>query len=367
VSQRCESISVGCEEGARGWIRCDPARAQRRGIRPKAPQPAWAEVWRAAGRRCSSVTGRNGSAPSSCLVDSPPNLCAGPRGFGIASKIRRRWAFGKEGAFSILELLVAMAVFAIVVVVLLSVADSAIRVTSASRLRMSADSASREALGRMAADFSAQLQRKDLPDIVEKRTGNDRMVFHAEVDGYGGVRGISRTSYLVSDHPEVVNAVDNFGRMVLLRGVEGVGWESGSQGLLFGSSNIATSVNLGTLDVAASDVFRLEFLFLMADGTLRATPPTASVGTNMNLLRAWGELSAGETVTGVMVALAALDSKSRALLPPNGLETLAGLLPDGVAGTDDILTQWEGALDAGNLPHPVLKSVRFYQRTFDLP
>ena len=64
MSPRCESISVGCEQGARGWIRCDPARAQRRGIRPKAPQPPWAEAWPTGFR---DRWGR-GVQPCSCLV-----------------------------------------------------------------------------------------------------------------------------------------------------------------------------------------------------------------------------------------------------------------------------------------------------------
>ncbi len=276
------------------------------------------------------------------------------------------WKSGERRAFSILELLVAMAVFALVALVLVSVTDSAILVTTASKLRMNADSASRGALDRMAADFAAQLQRKDLPDIVEKCPGNDRIIFHAGVDGYGGVRGISRVSYLVSDHAGVVDSVENFGRHVLLRGAKGVGWDGGSQGLVFSSSNVATTVDPGSLDVAASGVFRLEFAFLMADGSLREVPPTPSTGTNFNLLRSWGDLPSSEKVSAIIVGMAALDPNSRALLPPDGLQTLSGLLPDSVAGTNDILAQWDGALNSSGLPPRVLKAVRFYQRYFYL-
>ena len=62
---------------------------------------------------------------------------------------------GERRAFSILELLVAMAVFAVVALVLVSVTDSAFLVTMGSKMRMNADSASRGALDRMAADFVA--------------------------------------------------------------------------------------------------------------------------------------------------------------------------------------------------------------------
>jgi len=268
-------------------------------------------------------------------------------------------------AFSILELIVAMALFAMVAIVAVSIVDGAMHMTKSSKLRMSADAASREAFDRMAADFSTQLQRKDLPDVVEKRTGNDRIFFHAQVDGASGDRGLSVVNYLVSDYPALADPDKNFGDRVLLRGVSGTDW-SGTESLVFDATNAAMAVDQGTLEVAAPEVFRLEVVFLMADGSLLASPPTPSVGTNANLLRSTNGVPSSQQVVAAIVGIASLDSKARLLLPPNGMETLVELLPDGVSGTDDLLAQWKGALDGSDLPRPILNGVRFYQRYFSL-
>jgi len=63
--------------------------------------------------------------------------------------------FTARSGFSLIEILVAVAVFAVVALVLVSVTDSAFLVTMGSKMRMNADSASRGALDRMAADFVA--------------------------------------------------------------------------------------------------------------------------------------------------------------------------------------------------------------------
>ena len=271
---------------------------------------------------------------------------------------------GGPQAFSILELLVAMAVVALLALVVISIADNTARLTGSSQRRMSADSAARGALDRLAADFSALLLRKDLPDLVEKRVGNDRLLLAAQVAGYGGDRGISRVNYLVSDYPAAGVNDAAFDPLVLLRGAEGTGWDTNS--LAFGGTNTATGFDAEALEVAAPDVFRFEVVFLMADGSILSSPPGAGVAPGTRRLLAENDESPSQQVRAIIIGVAALDSKLRALLPPDGMETLAARFPDAVSGGTDLLSQWSAVLEGSELPPPVLQGVRVSQRYFNL-
>ncbi len=272
----------------------------------------------------------------------------------------------RTDAFSLVELLVATAVVALMVVIVAAIAGSAVTVTSASKRRMSADSGSREALNRMAADLASPLLRNDLPDVVEKRTGNDRLSFHAQVDGYGGDRGISLVSYLVSDHPALTNAAEDFGEFVLLRGSAGTDWASGSNSLHFGTNNILPPVHQDTIETAASDVFRFEVAFLMADGSILAHPSEPLAAANGYLLSSNNRLPPAQRIAAIIVGVAALDADTRHRLGPDRMQELAELFPDAMTGTEDILTQWQNVLDDANLAEPKLQAVRVYQRYFHL-
>lgn len=271
---------------------------------------------------------------------------------------------GGPRAFSILELLVAVAVVALLALVVISIADNTARLTGSSQRRMSADAAARGAMDRLAADFSALFLRKDLPDLLEKREGNDRLLLNAQVAGYGGDRGLSRVTYLVSDYPAAGVSDAAFDPLVLLRGAEGTGWNTNTPA--FGGTNTATGFDAGALEVAAPDVFRFEVAFLMADGSILSSPPGAEVAPGIRRLLAENDALPIRQVRAIIVGMAALDSKLRVLLPPDGMKKLAASFPDAVSGSTDLLSQWSGVLEGSDLPLPVLQGVRISQRYFNL-
>lgn len=278
----------------------------------------------------------------------------------IEASARRRSR--RRDAFSLVELLVAAAVLVLVAFVLLSMADSTARITRISNLRMGADAGSREALDRLGADFSSALMRGDLPDYVEKLSGNDRLVFHSQVGGYGGDRGVSRVSYLMFDHPVVTNDID----IGLLRAAEGAAWDSGTNSLAFGTNAISTATDASKLEVAASDIFRFEVAFLMGDGRIRPTSQSPGAGANEWLLPSDDSTPPDQRVTALIIGVAALDAKSRALLPAGGMDDLVTMFPDAGSGPGDLLSQWKNIDGGTNLPPPVRNAVRIYQRYFDL-
>ena len=260
-------------------------------------------------------------------------------------------------AFTLLEVLVATAVLALVSLVLVRVADTTARVTTLSHQRIGADSGGRQALDRIGVDFSGAILRPDLPSLVEKVAGNDRITFFVQADGcftppveQGDARGISKISY---DAPE----------NILRRGAEGTRWEGGSGTLVFNAGAV-TPVADQYYEIASDNVFRFEFAFLLQNGKI-----VASVDSLNNK-----DGDSGKSVRAIIVGVAALEQQARVLLESEsasqggGSKTLADLMakfPDARDG-EDILTTWDGALDESGFPSPVVNGVRIYQRYFIL-
>jgi len=272
------------------------------------------------------------------------------------------------GAFTLLEILVAVAVLAVLALIMVGILDSTAKVTGSSQQRMSADSGARQALDRIGADILAALRREDLHDVVEKRPGNDRIVFFAQAEGYGGDRGISQVSYCGSDHPDLGSASENFGNGVLLRGSSGKNW-TGTGQLSFGAAPSLPAMDASQMELAAADIFRFELGFLMGDGRIETTLPPVS--GNAYLLTANRSAPAADQVRAVIVSIAALDQRGRVLIDDATLAALPGKLVDAArvaAGAqDNILQVWRNAIQADtDLPPPVRNAIKVYQRVYFL-
>lgn len=243
-------------------------------------------------------------------------------------------------AFTLLELLVAVAVLAVVGLVLLNITESTSKVTSLSHRRMSADAGGREALDRFSLDLEHAVRRKDVPSLIEKKPGNDAVAFVAHAEGFDGDRGVSTVAYTVRNH-------------MLHRGVEGSSWQSGAgtRQIAFGGSSLAP-VPPENFDVLASDIFRFELAFLMKDGSLKTSVP--------------GLVASPENpVQAVVVGVVALDKKARNTLTEDQMDELTSRYADAGDGRDH-LQNWDQAQEGASLPPAVLNSIRVYQRYFYL-
>jgi len=252
-------------------------------------------------------------------------------------------------------MLVAMAVFMLMALMVVGLVDGTMRITSQSQRRITADAGTRQALDRMTADFSHAIVRADLPIRIEKNAGNDNITFFAQAEGYTNGRGISMIGYRVTNN-------------VLQRGVEATGWTNNVIKFTTLSKAVTNTdylkIDEANFETVATDVFRLEFAFLMGNGVL-----TNTVGTNTNTspnvyvanMATSPRDSTTNTICGVIVGVAALDARSRNTLPSTDTaQELRLQFPDATSG-NEILTDWD--CTSTSLPQPVRESLRIYQRT----
>lgn len=246
--------------------------------------------------------------------------------------------------FTILEILVATAVFALLLLLVITVANSAVSASTLAKKRNAADSAARQALDRLSADLSRLILRKDLPQRIEKRPGNDAVTFYAQVAAYEGDRNVSQVAYgIVGDQ--------------FKRGTRG-SYRDAQNGatLQFNSTALPAIEDLNS-DAVGSGVFRYELSFLLADGTI-----TNSVNTLTSD-------DPRQKVSAVIAAIAVLDPATRNMFP-GSMSSLAALLADSKNG-EDISASWNDALSTatgsgGEIPAHVRSAIRVYQRYFYL-
>ena len=262
-----------------------------------------------------------------------------------------------SGGFTLIELMVAMAVFVMMALLLVGLTEGTMRVTGQSQRRISADAGARQVLDRISADVARAIVRDDLPFRVDKTAGNDGISFLANVDGYTAGRGMSVISY-------------NGSNGTLQRGVDATSWTDGSEAMDFTSVTNAAA-NAGYLErpgmdyeIIAQDVFRLEIAFLMGDGTIKADIGTAANGTSrVGSLASSSGTPASDTIKAVIIGIASIDERAREALGTAGVAALQGAFPDAV-DNQDLIETWDGyALDSRVADSPLVReSIRVYQR-----
>jgi prepilin-type N-terminal cleavage/methylation domain-containing protein len=265
---------------------------------------------------------------------------------------------GGRGAFSLVEVLVAMAIFLFMAVMVASITGGVSRIAGQSQRRMSVDGGARQSLSRISADFSRAIIRNDLPFRIEKKSGNDGLMFFAAAEGYSAGRGITMLGY------QVTNAS-------LQRGAEATTWTaSGATALSFTSvtnavsSNSYLSIDSSNYEILEPDIFRMEVAFLMGDGVITNTVGTnAGSTTYIASFASTARTESSNAIRAVIVTVAAVDSRARALMTPSEYSQLANNFSDAKAGSDPLMA-WKGYLTNSPvvLPQPVREGIRIYQR-----
>jgi len=300
--------------------------------------------------------------------------------------------------FTILELLVAMSVLALLVVMVAQITNSASATVAGSRKHMDADNQARAIFDRLATDIGKMVRRGDVDSIVKGSNsdapgnpptmpGNDAMFFFSEAPGYSSTLTSSQKSpvtlvgYRINE-----SATPGAPAYALERLGSAIPWESGVgvTGVAFltranasstpaPGSTIATgwsgavgSIGNNYTDGTSTDyqaigegVFRLEYCYLLKDGTFSTTPFIAPHTTAQGL----------QDVSAIVVALAILDLNSRKIAPD--LEKLSQALPD--ASPPTLMAEaWKNAITSSNfassagIPQVAAGQVRIYQRFFYL-
>src|SRR5438034_2883073 len=134
------------------------------------------------------------------------------------------------GGFTLAEMLVAIAVLALVVLFVAQLVKSAATITTLGHKHMDADSQARQLFDRMAVDFNQMLKRNDVSYWVKTATniepGNDQIAFFSAVPGPNSAvtaamnSQFSLVAYRVNNDPSsaVYNKFDRMGQALALEG-----------------------------------------------------------------------------------------------------------------------------------------------------
>ena len=291
---------------------------------------------------------------------------------------RRRLTFGKgtrsgadparRKAFSLIELLVSIAVLSILVVLLTQMLGMVAKTWTSGKSQADNFTQARIALDMIARDIEAISLRPDLPAFLTGNPPTPEMAFYTKQKGFvsetnSGNRSLSRVRYFVTN---VVggsalrrSAVGfDFGDDVGYVATGTVPWSVPSGGAAFGSD-----IGPGVL------VLRHQFI-----GTNGTNIPPQDVNPG------WKDGSSGAIGVGnlraIVVSLAVMDADSIKILKNSGTVTnLQGNFSTAAPGAvRSYASAWQAQLDdpsrpllSGGVPPGVLKGLRVFETTVMLP
>ncbi len=314
-----------------------------------------------------------------------------------ASSGTRAWS--AWAGFTILELLVSMAVLALLVVMVAQLTGGATATITGTRKHMDADTQARAIFDRLAMDIGRMVKRTDVDCIVKgsntdatnitpSMPGNDAIFLFSESPGYSStLTPTQKSPFTLVGYRINETGNSDAPAYVLERLASTIPW-GGSSGVVFltrasaggtpaPGSSIASgwSGTVGTVggnyrDGFSTDfhaigdqVFRFEYCYLLKDGTFSNTPFIAPHTAAQGL----------RDVAAIVVAFAILDQTSRKIA--TDLQKLSEALPDATLdATPPVLMAeaWKNAISAPDfassvgIPKLAAGQVRIYQRFFYL-
>lgn len=289
-----------------------------------------------------------------------------------------------DPGFTLLELLIAVAVLAMLVVMVAQLVQSGTAVISGSRKHLGADAQAREVFSRFALDLAQMAKRPDLDAIFSDQDSNKKIFFYSEAPGFSSSIANPNTLALVGYRVAANGGLERLGKALSWSEAQSptfLTFAKASETNLSRTNALPESTLTGSWSGAvgsspdydssdddyhaiADGVFRFEYCFLKKDGTY-------------SLMRD----SAGgfRDVAAVVVSLAVLDGDSRKLAPDTS--KLAAALPftnippnDSVPAATVILPaeSWQAIINdsaafaAAGIPQAAASKVRIYQRAFPL-
>jgi prepilin-type N-terminal cleavage/methylation domain-containing protein len=272
-----------------------------------------------------------------------------------------------DGGFTLVEMLVSIAVLTLIVLSIARLLNDVATLASSGHKRMEADGQARPLLDRIAIDFAQMLKRSDVDYYVKTsvniQPGNDQIAFYSEVPGYYPSNGSQSPISLVSYRINAQGKAERLGKGLLWNGVS-----PGSTPIVFLPQTIKASWPAATGDtddsdyeIAAANVFRFEYFYWLTNGNFSDIPWDATAGHTA--------INGMQDVAAISVAIAAIDPASRVLLSDTQVTTMAARMNDFAPsmGPGALLAQWQNALDATNdMPRPAISEIRIYQRYFQL-
>ena len=317
-------------------------------------------------------------------------------------------------AFTILELLVAMSVLVVIIAIMSQVMAMTGQAINAAKKQLDLETQSRIILDRIGRDLSNMVVTPGVTPLVINNTGDSAS--GSNNDGLAVIT-IGRPRDRSSLTDSAVSVLSSDVRMAVMgyrvisapdprspqgnvptvnRGDGTITWPA--NGIVrddiqaksdLGKAMTAAAADLSTAGTSmlafepmGQGIFRLEICYLLDDGTVVSTPPRdvnfpSQAGNTyaLALSKATSADSDKRFVKALIVAIAGIDSKTEGLLNAAQLTSLANVLPNPANGqtplqawdfTSPEATDLLSKLAAPNFPHPVLSSLRAYQRYYYL-
>jgi prepilin-type N-terminal cleavage/methylation domain-containing protein len=252
----------------------------------------------------------------------------------------------QPAGFTLVELLVAMAILAVILVGTVQITGIARNSVLWAEKKIASDSGARQLSALLERDLREMIRRPDAPFEFQVQPGNDALAFLATRAGYArGEASAGRSASLVR------YGSDPDGRIT--RACLGFGFE-GDDLVLLDPAAALPAIPDENRQVVSDTVFRIEFEFLVDDS-----------GRVVRQQKAPATL---ESLRGIVTTVAVLDPQSRGTLAPGDLAKLTALFPDS-RDAESPASSWTAIILANTtrglsgIPAGVFRGVRVYEQT----
>lgn len=277
--------------------------------------------------------------------------------------------------FTLLELLVAVAVLALLVLMAAQMVQSGAAVIAGSRKNLGADAQAREVFTRLGLDLAQMPRRADLDAVFTDQAGNKKMFFYSEAPGVAASLTNLSTVSLVGYRIGTNAGLERLGKALTWSGTGGTTFltyagTASTNALAASTLAGAWSAVIGSApdyDATSSEyhsfapgVFRFEYCFQKKDGTYTLTRDSKT---------GFRDLAA------IVVSLAVLDGDSRKIAPDTSklADALPGPTAADLAANKLPAELWQGKVNdvatfasTAQIPEAAASRVRVYQRAFPL-
>jgi hypothetical protein len=211
------------------------------------------------------------------------------------------------GAFTLVEVLLAMVILALLVVMVSQMVGSVATGAAASGKRISADDEARLVFDRMAGDFAGMIIRPDVDPrwVPSGSSGPPNDAFYFLSQAPASFANTTNSQIALIGYTVNANGLSRSGL--------GLGWDD----LTFTNGPVSlTGLSSSNLVTIAPSVLRMEYTLLMKPGSTNNNGTTngANVYSQTNIPR-----QSMQDVAGVVVALVILDQASRNIVNTNTL------------------------------------------------
>jgi prepilin-type N-terminal cleavage/methylation domain-containing protein len=264
--------------------------------------------------------------------------------------------FPRCPGFTLIELMVTMAILTIILGMALQVTESArlsIRVSEAKSLN---DAIARKAFDQISRDLSQMVVREDARIEFQSEPGDDKLAFLTNARGLTsgpevGARVVSLVTYEL--------ASDTTRGKKLLRGSRGHQFDdTATDALVLDPARNFPAIPPDNLQPISNNIIRMEAEYLVQ-------------GTN-TITRKIDAPLVSKNLKGVIITLVTLDDRGRRAVRPDRVETLAAEFTDATASNNTLET-WSKIRDdlasrkPPAFPKDAVQSIRCYQRTILIP